>query len=105
GVGGVGGPVFVRDRFGGESKQAAENQVHAISAAMKQNLAALPWMDPTTKARASEKLDRVFYQIGYPNKWKTYRFVVSRKTFALNTLAARWAEHARLLHQLGKPAH
>ncbi len=87
----------------GESKQAAETQVHAISAAMKQNLATLPWMDPATRTRASEKLDKVFYQIGYPNKWKTYPFKVGRKTFAMNILAARRAERHRRLDKIGKP--
>src|SRR5262249_31555128 len=39
------GQAFVRDRFGGASKQAAEDQVHAIVAAMTANLEAMPWMD------------------------------------------------------------
>src|SRR5262249_19860491 len=51
------GQMFVRDRFGGASKQAAEGQVHAIVAAMIVNLDGLPWMDAATKAKARTKLD------------------------------------------------
>jgi putative endopeptidase len=103
GLGHLLGQIFVRDRFAGESKRAAEEQVRAISQAMRQNLASLSWMDAKTKARANEKLDKVFYQIGYPNKWLTYDFPVDRKTFGANALAARRAERARQLAKIGKP--
>ncbi|MCX5742341.1 MAG: M13 family peptidase, partial [Proteobacteria bacterium] len=46
------GQVFVRDRFPGASKTAAEAQVAAITQAMRDNLAALPWMDAQTKVKA-----------------------------------------------------
>ena len=102
-LGHVLGQVFVRDRFAGASKQAAEVQVHAISAAMRRNLAALPWMDASTKARAAGKLDKVFYQIGYPSKWRTYDFPIGAKTFGVNALAARRFERNRQLGKIGKP--
>jgi putative endopeptidase len=97
------GQIFVRDRFPGESKSAAEAQVHAIVAAMKQNLDELPWMDATTKAKANEKLAAMAYQIGYPDKWRTYTFKIGAKTYAANALAARRAEHARQIDKIGKP--
>ncbi|MFT3696160.1 MAG: M13 family metallopeptidase [Kofleriaceae bacterium] len=97
------GQAFVRDKFAGQSKQAAEDQVHAIVAAMTANLEALPWMDPETKKRAAEKLQAMAYQIGYPEKWKTYAFKVDRKTYAANVQAARSAETARRLAKIGKP--
>jgi putative endopeptidase len=97
------GQAFVRDRFGGESKAAAEGQVHAIVAAMAANLDTLPWMDPATRAKAHAKLAAMTYQIGYPNKWKTYRFKLDPRTWTANALAARKAEHARQLAKIGKP--
>jgi putative endopeptidase len=97
------GQVFVRDRFAGASKAAAEDQVKAITAAMQVNLDALPWMDPTTKTRARDKLAALASYIGYPSKWKQYKFAVNPKTFGANALAGRKAETNRLLAKIGKP--
>ncbi|MEO7731244.1 MAG: M13 family metallopeptidase [Kofleriaceae bacterium] len=97
------GPRFVRDRFGGASKAAAEEQIHAIVAAMSANLDALPWMDDQTRARAKHKLIAMTYQVGYPSKWKTYGFKVDPKGWAANALAARKAERTRQLAKIGRP--
>ncbi|HEY4244904.1 MAG TPA: M13 family metallopeptidase [Kofleriaceae bacterium] len=97
------GQVFVHDKFGGKSKEAAEEQVHAIVSAMTANLAALPWMDAQTKARAADKLKAMTYQIGYPNKWKTYDFKVGKGTWGANALAARKADEERDVAKIGKP--
>jgi putative endopeptidase len=97
------GQAFVRDKFPGASKSAAEEQVHAISAAMNANLAALPWMDAATKAKADAKLKAMAYQIGYPKRWKNYSFRIDPKTWGDNAIAANKAEHARQLAKIGKP--
>lgn len=97
------GQMFVRDKFAGESKAAAEQQVQAIVDAMTANLAALPWMDNDTKVRAKAKLDAMSYQIGYPRRWRSYTFKIDRKTWAANAFAARNTERARQLAKIGKP--
>jgi putative endopeptidase len=103
GLGELLGQLFVRDKFPGNSKTAAEQQVHAITAAMKANLDVLPWMDGTTKQRAYEKLTKMAYQIGYPGKWREYTFKVDPKAFGTNAFAARRFEHARKMAKIGKP--
>jgi putative endopeptidase len=97
------GQVFVRDKFAGGSKTAAEEQVHAIVAAMAANLDALPWMDKATKEKAHAKLKAMTYQIGYPNKWRAYTFKIDAKSFGANALAARKYEQARQTAKIGKP--
>jgi putative endopeptidase len=97
------GQRFVRDRFGGTSKTWAESQVLAIVAAMTENLASLPWMDPATKAMAKAKLTAMTYQIGYPRRWKTYPFQLDPGTWTANALAARKAERTRQLAKIGRP--
>ena len=97
------GRVFVRDRFGGASKAAAELAVHAIVAAMAANLDALPWMDEATRAGSRAKLDAMTYQIGYPNRWRTYGIKLDPRAWAANALAARRAERARQLARIGQP--
>jgi putative endopeptidase len=103
GLGDLLGQAFVKDKFGGKSKEAAEEEIHAIRDAMKANLGSLVWMDAETKAKALAKLDAMTYQIGYPNKWKTYTFKVDKKTYAANTIAARNFENKRDLDKIGKP--
>ena len=95
------GQVFVDKRFSGDSKKAAVSYVHAISDAMKTNLQALPWMDPTTKERAEAKREAMAYQIGYPPKWKSYTFKLGRN-YGTNALAAQRAETVRQFAKIGK---
>ncbi|HSD88306.1 MAG TPA: M13 family metallopeptidase [Kofleriaceae bacterium] len=102
-LGDVLGQVYVRDKFPGESKTAAEEEVLAISAAMKQNIDALPWMDATTKQKAQIKLAAMAYHIGYPKKWRTYDFKIDRKTWGANALAGRRNETQYQLARIGKP--
>ena len=97
------GQAFVRDRFAGASKTAAEEQVHAIVAAMTRNLGALPWMDATTKLKAAHKLSAMTYQIGYPKKWRSYSFKLDAKAWGANSLVADKAETARQNAKIGKP--
>jgi putative endopeptidase len=97
------GQAFVKDRFPGNSKQAAEDQVHAIVAAMKANLGTLPWMDAATKQKAQVKLDAMAYQIGFPKKWKDYNFKVDKTQWTTDALAARKAANDRDIAKIGKP--
>jgi putative endopeptidase len=97
------GQAFVRDRFGAQSRAEAVAAVRAIVAAMDADLAAVPWMDATTRARARAKLDAMTYQIGYPDRWRSYGFKIDPKAWAANALAARRAERARQLAKIEKP--
>jgi putative endopeptidase len=97
------GQAFVRDKFAGTSKQGAEDQVHAINGAMAANLAALPWMDDTTKQKANDKLKAMTYQIGYPKRWRSYSFAIDAKAFGPNAIAAEKAETARQFAKIGRP--
>jgi putative endopeptidase len=95
------GEAYVQKDFAGESKQAAEKLVHAISAAFQAELGGLSWMDETTRARAGEKLHAMDYLIGYPEKWKTYDFEVNRKSHLGNVLRARAFDLKRDLAKVG----
>ncbi|HTL34148.1 MAG TPA: M13 family metallopeptidase [Kofleriaceae bacterium] len=97
------GQMFVRDKFPGQSKEAAEQEVLAISAAMKTNIDSLAWMDDTTKQKAKGKLDAMAYHIGYPKKWRTYDFKIDAKNWGANALAARRAEAKYQVSKIGKP--
>jgi hypothetical protein len=44
----------------------------AKDAALKERIAKLEWMDPSTKAQAQKKLATIMVKIGYPDKWRDY---------------------------------
>jgi putative endopeptidase len=77
--------------------------VHAIVEAMNKNVEALPWMDATTKAKAREKANGMAFHIGYPSKWKDYKFKIGRTVWATNVLAARKEAFGREYAKIGKP--
>ncbi|HEY1811228.1 MAG TPA: M13 family metallopeptidase [Kofleriaceae bacterium] len=97
------GQAFVKDKFPGNSKEAAEEEVHAIVAAMQANLGTLPWMDAATKEKAIAKLKVMAYQIGFPKKWKEYNFKVDKTHWTTDALAARKAATDRDIAKIGKP--
>jgi putative endopeptidase len=102
-LGEVLGQIYVRDRFPGDSKTAAEQQVNAIVTAMNANIDVLPWMDATTKQKAHEKASAMAYHIGYPAKWRQYTFKIDPKSFATNMNTSGTFEAARNFGKIGKP--
>jgi putative endopeptidase len=94
---------YVKASFPGDSKVAAEQMVHEISAAFGHEVDKLDWMDDATKKRALEKLADMAYLIGYPDKWKEYDFAIDPKAYAANVLASRAWDLHRDLAKIGKP--
>jgi putative endopeptidase len=94
---------FIKTKFGGDSKAAAERMVKEISVAFGKGLKTLAFMDDATKERAKAKLDAMAYLIGFPSKWRSYDFPVKADTLLANTVAARAAEQKRILARIGKP--
>ncbi|HEY6173009.1 MAG TPA: M13 family metallopeptidase, partial [Kofleriaceae bacterium] len=97
------GQSYVKARFAGDAKARAVDLTRAVLAAMRIELDQLPWMDDPTRVAAQQKLDKMEYLVGFPDKWKTYDFEIKRTDFAGNVRAAgRW-ELARQLAKIGKP--
>jgi len=97
------GQSYVKAKFGGDSKARATDLTKAILGAMRSELDQLPWMDGPTRQAAREKLDKMDYLVGYPDKWRDYTFAVDRATYASNVFAARQWERHRELAKIGKP--
>ena len=97
------GQSYVAARFAGESKPRAVDLTKAVLAAMDGELDRLPWMDAPTRAAAKEKLGKMAYLVGYPDKWRRYDFAVNRAQFTDNVWAAERFERARQLAKIGKP--
>src|SRR5262249_42368304 len=97
------GQPYVKLAFAGASKEAATRAVKEISRAFGENLANVPWMDEATKVKAREKLAKLAYLIGYPDKWRSYDFAIDPGNHAKNMLAAAAFEVRWRLGHIGKP--
>lgn len=97
------GQLYVKEAFGGPSKEAAETMTREIGIAFAAAVAELSWMDARTKRQAQDKLEAMSRLIGYPATWRDYDFAVDPRSYAKNVLTARAHEVARQLAKADKP--
>ena len=98
------GEVYVAHEFSPASKQATQQMVRDIEAAMAADIDTLDWMGPETKVRARQKLHAIADKVGYPERWRDYaRLTIARDDAFGNTLRATELESRRQLAKIGKP--
>ena len=97
------GQWYVKARFSTEAKARAVDLTKSVLGAMRGEIDNLAWMDAPTRTAAKQKLDKMAYLVGYPDKWKKYEFDVKRGDYAGNFRAAQRWELARQLAKIGKP--
>jgi putative endopeptidase len=98
------GKAYVRDYFPPEAKARADAMVKNLIAALRADLATLPWMGEATRKAALGKLDAFDPKIGYPDKWRDYSALkVDRGPHVLNVQRAADFEYRRDLAKIGKP--
>jgi endothelin-converting enzyme/putative endopeptidase len=82
------GRKYVERYFPAASKARMQELVQNVLAAMKDTIEGLTWMGPETKRKALEKLSTFNPKIGYPDKWKDYGSVHTRRdSFWANLVA------------------
>ncbi|MCA1610782.1 MAG: M13 family metallopeptidase, partial [Acidobacteria bacterium] len=98
------GKIYVAEYFPPEAKQRADRMVRNLIAALRDDLATLPWMGPETRKAALAKLDAFNPKIGYPDKWRDYSTLqIDRGPYVVNAMRATRFEWARDLAKVGKP--
>jgi putative endopeptidase len=98
------GQKYVERAFPPEAKARALKMVHNLIAALRADLATLPWMGPETRKQALGKLDAFTVKVGYPDKWRDYSaFRVTRGPYLTNFFQGNLFETRRELGQIGKP--
>ena len=98
------GQDWVKQNFPPDAKNNMENLVHALEAALGQDIAQLPWMSPETKVEAKKKLDAIRDKIGYPEHWRDYsKLTVKRDDLLGNVERNGIFEYNRNLSKYGKP--
>jgi putative endopeptidase len=98
------GQVYVEKYFPPAAKARALEMVHNLLAALRDDLATLPWMGPETRAQATAKLEAFAVKIGYTDKWRDYSALkIDRRSYAENVVRASEFDFARRLNKIGKP--
>jgi putative endopeptidase len=98
------GQEFVRRTFSAEKKARTQRMTVQIEQAMQQEIEALDWMSPETKAEALRKLHAIRNKIGYPEHWRDYTSLkVTPEDYAADVDAAYRFDDAREWAKLGKP--
>jgi putative endopeptidase len=98
------GKIYVRDHFPPQARERADKMVKNLVAALRDDLARLPWMGPDTRKAALAKLDAFAQKIGYPSRWRDYTALeITHGPYAGNVLTASVFEYRRDLAKIGKP--
>jgi putative endopeptidase len=79
--------------------------VENLRAAMKEEIEKVAWMSPATKQSALKKLAAIQVQVGYPDRWKDYTPVATKRDRFLDNARAAWRfTQSYELAKVGKPA-
>jgi putative endopeptidase len=96
--------VYVAENFPPEAKMRADKMIRDLIAALRDDLATLPWMGPETRKAALAKLEAFNPKIGYPDKWRDYSTLeIDRGPYVLTALKGTRFEWARDIAKVGKP--
>jgi putative endopeptidase len=98
------GEVYVAKEFPPEAKARALDLVKNIKEALREHIAAITWMDDTTKEAAVKKLNAIRVKIGYPDKWRDYsKLVIDRKSYLEDIRRSGNFAVDRAIYKIGKP--
>ena len=71
-VGMILGRMFAEQYFKEESKNKVIEMIKFIKEELNKRLLANTWMEASTKQKAIEKLKKMNFKVGYPDKWRDY---------------------------------
>jgi putative endopeptidase len=98
------GQAYVDKAFPPASRDRTIQMVHAIEAALTDDVHSLEWMSPATKEQAVVKLKGIEDKIGYPTRWHDYSTVtIARDNYLNNVAQATSFEFERWIAKIGKP--
>ena len=100
------GKKYVQAYFSPASKAKATEIVRNLQAALRERINAAAWMELSTKEKALQKLAATDIQIGYPDTWRDYSSVHTRRdAFWANVAAGRRFNVDFNRQQVGKPTN
>jgi len=66
------GKLFVDKYFNEKSKQKVTEMIEFIKLELTERLSNNDWMELETKKKAIDKLNKMNFKVGYPDKWRNY---------------------------------
>jgi len=98
------GQDWVRQYFPPSSKDSMEKLVDALDKSLGDDIKGLDWMSDATKVEAQKKLDAFRRKIGYPENWRDYSKLETKRNDLIGNLARSAAfTDRRDLDKIGKP--
>ncbi len=102
------GKLYVEEKFPAEAKEVAQEMVANVFEAFEARINALTWMDPQTKKKAIEKIEKTTVKVGYPDVWKDYSSIEIKVanqggSYFQNSLNIGKWYFDRTINKLGKP--
>ena len=99
------GQLYAEKTFGADGKARMKRMIDAITAAMREDIEALPWMTAETKPKALAKLAAFGTgKVGYPDEWKDYATVeLKRDDYFANSRRAQVFEVRRSMARIDRP--
>ncbi|HLV62960.1 M13 family metallopeptidase [Galbibacter sp.] len=102
------GKLYVEEKFPAEAKKVAQEMVANVFEAFEARINALTWMDPQTKKKAIEKIEKTTVKVGYPDVWKDYSSIEIKVanqggSYFQNSLNIGKWYFDRTINKLGKP--
>ena len=98
------GQEYVARSFAGDSKQRMLKLVHALEAALNNDIQQVDWMSQATRKAATAKLEKIADKIGYPDHWRDYSSLTIVRGDALgNAYRSGEFELHRQFSKIGRP--
>ena len=83
---------YIRLHFSREAKEQVSEMIGYFKTILKEMIERNTWMEETTKERALEKLEKINWKIGYPDKWKDFSTLNFNDCDSLSECLARTSE-------------
>lgn len=98
------GRAYVERYFKEDTKAAVSKLVFSIRDEYEEVIRKAQWMTEPTRARALEKLDKMTFQIGSPDKWRDFSgLLIALGDLVGNAKSVSLFEHKRNMAKVGKP--
>jgi len=98
------GAIYDAVYFTPAQRARATAMILNVKATLRDDITTLPWMSPSTRAYALQKLDLMGVRVGYPDHLTDYAgIIVHRDTYAANVRSSAVFRIRRNLTDLGKP--
>lgn len=98
------GRAYVEKYYDKASKDSVTAIVNSIRESFRASMAQAAWMSGETRKKALEKLDKMQFKIGYPDKWRDYSPLdIPGTDLAENYRRAMGFDHRRNMAKIGHP--